>query len=112
MKSAGGLLAAGAHEEVRRVLLYLKSTQHTDGHWPQNMWLDGSPYWDGIQMDETALPILLVSLALRREGALAEADVESSFGRWFAARPDISFAMVRSRRKTGGKKIPATLPLP
>jgi glucoamylase len=35
------------------------------------MWLDGSPYWDGIQMDETALPILLVDLA-HREKALAE----------------------------------------
>jgi glucoamylase len=33
------------------------------------MWLDGTPYWDGIQMDETALPILLVDLAAR-EGAL------------------------------------------
>ncbi len=30
------------------------------------MWLDGRPYWDGLQMDETALPILLVDL-LRRE---------------------------------------------
>jgi glucoamylase len=39
------------------------------------MWLDGSPYWDGIQMDETALPILLVDLA-RREKALAAGDLE------------------------------------
>jgi glucoamylase len=38
------------------------------------MWLDGSPYWNGIQMDETALPILLVDLA-HREKALAEGDV-------------------------------------
>ena len=38
------------------------------------MWLDGSPYWNGIQMDETALPILLVDLA-HREKALADADV-------------------------------------
>jgi glucoamylase len=33
------------------------------------MWLDGTPYWQGIQMDETALPILLVDLACRK-GAL------------------------------------------
>ncbi|HZD58500.1 MAG TPA: glycoside hydrolase family 15 protein, partial [Anaerolineales bacterium] len=39
--------------------------------WPQNMWLDGRPYWTGIQMDETAFPVLLVDLA-RREGALDE----------------------------------------
>src|SRR5207253_7934719 len=31
----------------------------------QNMWLDGTPYWYGVQMDETALPILLVDLAAR-----------------------------------------------
>ena len=33
------------------------------------MWLDGKPYWSGIQMDETAFPILLVDLAYR-EGVL------------------------------------------
>jgi len=33
------------------------------------MWLDGTPCWQGIQMDETALPILLVDLAAR-EGAI------------------------------------------
>ena len=31
------------------------------------MWLDGTPYWHGIQMDETALPILLVDLAARHD---------------------------------------------
>lgn len=74
VESAGGLLAAGAQEEVRRVLCYLQATQEADGHWAQNMWLDGSPYWSGIQMDETALPVLLVDLA-RRERALAESDL-------------------------------------
>ncbi len=73
MEAAGGLLAAGAHEDVRRVLAYLQATQQPDGHWAQNMWLDGTPYWNGIQMDETALPILLVDLA-HRESALAEGD--------------------------------------
>jgi len=71
-ESAGALLAAGAKSDIRRVLHYLHVTQDADGHWPQNMWLEGTPRWDGIQMDETALPILLVDLA-RREGAL-EAD--------------------------------------
>jgi glucoamylase len=74
VETAGALLAAGAHEDVRRVLGFLQKTQQLDGHWSQNMWLDGSPYWDGIQMDETALPILLVDLA-RRENALAGGDV-------------------------------------
>jgi glucoamylase len=74
VETAGGLLAAGAHEDARRVLGYLQTTQRPDGHWPQNMWLDGSPYWDGIQMDETALPILLVDLA-HREKALTDTDL-------------------------------------
>ena len=68
VEAAGGLLAAGAVEDVRRVLAFLQRTQQPDGHWSQNMWLDGSPYWNGIQMDETALPILLVDLARREHG--------------------------------------------
>jgi glucoamylase len=74
VEAAGGFLAAGAHENALRVLSYLQKTQKPDGHWPQNMWLDGSPYWNGIQMDETALPILLVDLAYR-EKALVKADL-------------------------------------
>jgi glucoamylase len=74
-ESAGGLLAAGALDDARRALSYLQVTQEADGHWPQNMWLDGTPYWHGIQMDETAFPILLVDLA-RREGALEDGDLQ------------------------------------
>jgi glucoamylase len=69
VESAGALLAAGATDDARRALHYLHVTQEPDGHWPQNMWLEGTPRWDGIQMDETALPVLLIDLA-RREGAL------------------------------------------
>jgi glucoamylase len=69
VEAASGLLAVGALDDVRQVLAYLHATQEADGHWPQNMWLDGTPYWNGVQMDETALPILLVDLC-RRRGAL------------------------------------------
>jgi glucoamylase len=47
---------------------YLEATQEAAGNWAQNLWLDGRPYWGGVQMDETALPILLLDL-LRREAA-------------------------------------------
>jgi glucoamylase len=57
------------------VLRYLAVTQEADGHWPQNMWLDGTSYWDGVQMDETGFPVLLVDLA-HRYGALAESDLD------------------------------------
>lgn len=75
VEAAGALLAAGAHEDVRRVLRYLQTTQEADGHWPQNMWLDGTPYWRGIQMDETAFPILLTDLA-QREGAVGATELQ------------------------------------
>ena len=75
VESAGGLLAAGAHHAGRRVLRYLALTQEADGHWPQNMWLDGRPYWNGIQMDETGFPILLVDLA-QPAGRLDPSDLE------------------------------------
>ena len=66
VETAGALLAAGAVGDAARVLRYLEATQEVDGNWAQNMWLDGRPYWGGIQMDETAFPILLVDL-MRRE---------------------------------------------
>ena len=72
VESAGGLLAAGAHASSRRILHYLLTTQEEDGHWPQNMWLDGLPYWDGIQLDETAFPILLIELAQREKALFDE----------------------------------------
>lgn len=71
---AGGLLAADATSELRRILQFLKNTQLPDGHWPQNMWLDGTPFWNSVQMDETALPILLLDLS-RREGAITGEDL-------------------------------------
>ncbi len=65
VETAGGLLAAGAHADALEVLDYLVATQEADGHWVQNSWLDGRPYWKGIQMDETAFPILLYDMLLR-----------------------------------------------
>jgi glucoamylase len=69
VETAGGLLAIGAHAEGLRALSYLRATQEADGHWAQNMWLDGTPYWGGVQIDETALPVLLLDLA-KASGAL------------------------------------------
>ncbi|MDE3021205.1 MAG: glucan 1,4-alpha-glucosidase [Pseudomonadota bacterium] len=72
-ESAGGLLAMGAPNDAWPIIHYLQSTQENDGHWPQNMWLDGKPYWSGIQLDETAFPIMLIDLA-RREGVLSDGE--------------------------------------
>ncbi len=75
IQHGGGLLAAGAHADAKQLLDYLKATQEPDGHWPQNMWVSGEPFWDGIQVDQAAQPILLTDLALR-EGALEAGDRE------------------------------------
>jgi glucoamylase len=68
-ETAGAHLACGSETAVRRILRYLRATQEADGSWPQNCWLDGSPYWGGVQLDECAFPMLTLDLAWR-EGAL------------------------------------------
>jgi glucoamylase len=65
VETAYGFLAAGARRDATRVLHYLESTQEADGHWAQNMWMDGRSYWMGTQMDEAAFPILLVDTLWR-----------------------------------------------
>ena len=78
VETAGALLAAGAVTDAVRVLRYLEATQESAGNWAQNLWLDGRPYWSGVQMDETAFPILLVDL-MRREAPDALGKLE----RWW-----------------------------
>jgi glucoamylase len=73
-ETAGALLACGALEDARRTLDYLRVIQEADGHWPQNTWLDGTAYWGGTQLDETAFPILLLDLAFRH-GAVPEKEL-------------------------------------
>src|SRR5215467_14418611 len=70
VETAGALLAAGAVIDAVRVMRYLEATQEANGNWAQNLWLDGRPYWGGIQMDETAFPILLLDLLRREAGGL------------------------------------------
>jgi len=57
--SASALLACGRVDTARRALVYLACTQHPDGGFAQNFWIDGTPYWSGIQLDEVAFPIIL-----------------------------------------------------
>lgn len=70
---AGGLLAAGAKRDASRVIEFLQGTQLGDGHWPQNLRVSGQPLWEGHQLGQTALPILLLDL-LCREGAVGTGD--------------------------------------
>ena len=57
---ATALLAAGDRAAAERAENYLLTVQQKpDGSVPQNSWLDGHPYWSGIQMDEVSYPIIL-----------------------------------------------------
>ena len=75
VETAGAFLAAGAGPAAKAVLDYLMAVQEADGHWVQNSWLDGRPYWQGVQMDETAFPILLYDMLLRA-GAISSSDAQ------------------------------------
>ena len=73
VNTATALLACGNKETPLRALIYLAATQHDDGGFSQNFWINGESYWRGIQLDEVAFPILL-AWRLFREGALAQFD--------------------------------------
>lgn len=59
--TAFALLAANQLHDVRNILAHLIASQRGDGHWPQNYFPHGEPYWLGIQLDESAFPVLLAA---------------------------------------------------
>jgi glucoamylase len=59
VKSVTALLAAGDLSTPLRSLIYLAISQREDGGFYQNFWIDGRPYWRGMQLDEIAFPVLL-----------------------------------------------------
>lgn len=74
VQTATALLACGRTETARRALVYLACTQKPDGGFAQNFWVDGRPYWSGIQLDEVAFPILLAWRLWKADG-LGEMDI-------------------------------------
>jgi glucoamylase len=72
--TASALLACGRAETARRALVYLACTQEPDGGFAQNFWVDGRPYWSGVQLDEVAFPIVL-AWRLWKANGLGEMDI-------------------------------------
>lgn len=70
---ATALLAAGDTATPLRALIYLAVSQHADGGFARNFWVNGDAYWSGIQLDEVAFPILL-AWHLRCEKGLSDFD--------------------------------------
>ncbi len=73
VNTATGLLAVGDYDTPTRALLYLAASQLPDGGFYQNFWINGEPYWRGIQLDEVAFPVIL-AYRLHQLGALGNFD--------------------------------------
>lgn len=73
VQSATALLAVGDLSTPLRALIYLAVSQREDGGFYQNFWIDGRPYWQGVQLDEVAFPIIL-AWRLWKSGALGNFD--------------------------------------
>jgi glucoamylase len=57
---SSALIVAGDAADPKRALLWaFTKQQQTGGLFPQNSYVDGTPYFSGIQMDEQAFPIML-----------------------------------------------------
>jgi glucoamylase len=61
VESGLALLVLGHGQEAVDLCSYLIATQQPDGHWKQNFFPDGTTFWSGTQLDETALPVMLAA---------------------------------------------------
>jgi len=73
VKSVSALLSVGDVTTPLRSLIYVAASQREDGGFYQNFWIDGRPYWHGIQLDEVAVPVLL-AWRLWKQDALGNFD--------------------------------------
>jgi glucoamylase len=73
VKSVTALLAVGDVGTPLRSLIYLAVAQREDGGFCQNFWIDGRPYWRGVQLDQVAFPVLL-AWRLWKQDALGNFD--------------------------------------
>ena len=68
-----GAPGGGNARTPARALIYLAATQLPSGGFHQNFWIDGEPYWRGVQLDESAFPLIL-AWRLREHGAAGDFD--------------------------------------
>ena len=80
VKTVSALVAVGDLSTPLRALIYLAVSQRADGGFYQNFWIDGRPYWTGIQLDEVAFPVIL-AWRLWKLGALGNFDPHSMVSR-------------------------------
>jgi glucoamylase len=73
VQATTALLAAGDAATPLRALVYLAVSQRSDGGFNQSFWIDGRPYWSGVQLDEVSFPVVL-AWRLQQAGALGSFD--------------------------------------
>src|SRR5262249_18417064 len=83
VQSASALMAAGDTTTPLRAVIYLAIAQREDGGFYQNFWIDGRPYWTGVQLDEVSFPII-GCWRLWKANALARFDPYITVARAFA----------------------------
>lgn len=88
LHSASAMLVSGQMELPLRALVYLACIQREDGSMPQNCWIDGTSYWDGQQLDETAAPVILA----RR---IHQSQALQGFDPWVMVRRAVACLMLR-----------------
>lgn len=103
-----GLLAAGNTRTPLRALVYLAVSQQPDGGFPQNFWLNGTPHWRGIQLDQVSFPILL-AWRLKTEGGLGDFDPYPMVKRAAAYLIEYGPATQQERWEEAGGFSPSTL---
>lgn len=88
------LLNSGDYPAALRALRFLKKIQYKEGSgtwdlnprviskagaWPQNTWVTGRTYWEGLQLDQTAFPIHLFYHILLKTPQADRADLLAEF---------------------------------
>lgn len=87
LHTASAMLYSGQDELPFRTLIYLSCIQREDGSLPQNCWIDGTEYWPGNQLDETAAPVILA----RR---LSVAGALQGYDPWVVALRAVAYLMI------------------
>ena len=87
-QSVTALLAAGDTKAARRGVDWLfEYQQQPDGHFPQTSKVDGTIGQNGIQLDETAFPILLANQVGRTDGGFYRKELKPAADYLVAAGP-------------------------